>query len=158
MIAQQLDWFGELALQCGVANVTHVKPHGALYNAAIADASIARAIVAGTRRWRSDVALVGLAGSLMLDVFRDAGFEVWAEGFADRAYETDGSLCSRKLPGAMIEDPLVAAAQAMRLFASGAVDTVCVHSDTAGSVAIARGVRDEMARMVDTCPPPAVSM
>ena len=78
----------------------------------------------------------------MLDVFRESGFRVMAEGFADRGYEPDGTLRSRRLPGALIVDPGVAADQAVRLFGSGAVDTICVHSDTPGAVAIARAVAD----------------
>jgi UPF0271 protein len=84
---------------------------------------------------------MGLAGSLMLDVFREAGFEPLAEAFADRAYEADGTLRSRQLAGAMIHSPVEAAAQAVRLAESGTVDTICIHSDTHGSVDIAAAVR-----------------
>ena len=76
----------------------------------------------------------------MLDVFRDAGFTPLAEAFADRAYEPDGTLRSRLLPGAMIHSPAEAAAQALRLAQSGTVDTICIHSDTRGSVDIAAAV------------------
>ena len=83
--------------------------------------------------------LVGKAGSLMLEVFRDAGFRVAAEAFADRRYERDGSLRARWLAGALIEDPAAAAEQAARLAASG-VDTICLHGDTPGAVKIAVAV------------------
>src|SRR5512140_2863435 len=82
-------------------SLRHVKPHGALYSAAARDRSIAMAIAAGVRRWSEATPLVGLAGSLMLQVWEAAGFPVLAEAFADRAYEADGSLRSRRLPGAM---------------------------------------------------------
>lgn len=135
-VHRQLVWFA------GVAGaVSHVKPHGAMYNRAAVDAATARGIAEGIARWRRDVPVMGLAGSLMLDVFRDAGLKVLREGFADRAYESDGTLRSRANPGALITDPAAAAEQALRLAASGTVDTICIHSDTPGSVDIAAAVR-----------------
>lgn len=118
--------------------IRHVKPHGALYNTAAVDPNIAQAIVDGVARWRRDVVLVGLAGSKMLDVFRDAGFPVAAEIFADRRYEPDGTLRSRKLPHALITDPAVAAGQVVELLPRA--QTICVHGDTAGALAIAAEV------------------
>lgn len=135
----QLIAFEEIASRCG-AVVEHVKPHGALYNTAVKERSIAQAIADGVRRWRKSIPVMGLAGSLMLDVFRASGFEALAEAFADRAYEPDGTLRSRQLPGAMIHSPAEAAAQALRLAQSGTVDTICIHSDTRGSVEIAAAV------------------
>ena len=132
----QLLKFEEIASHCG-AEIEHVKPHGALYNTAVKDRATAQAIADGIHRWRKTVPVMGLAGSLMLDVFRDAGFTPLAEAFADRAYEADGSLRSRQLAGAMIHSPAEAAAQALRLGRSGSVDTICIHSDTHGSVEIA---------------------
>jgi UPF0271 protein len=89
--------------------------------------------------------MVGLAGSVMLDVWRDMGFRVAAEGFADRRYEPDGSLRSRKFADALITEPEAATAQALRLASEGLVQTICVHSDTPGSVeivaAVARALR-----------------
>ena len=105
------------------------------------DRTTAQAIADGIGRWRGAIPVMGLAGSPMLDVFRDAGFTPLAEAFADRAYETDGTLRSRQLPGAMIHSPVEAAAQALRLAQSGSVDTICIHSDTHGSVDIAAAVR-----------------
>ena len=119
---------------------THVKPHGALYNRAAGDEALARAIARGVARFSKGVTLVGLAGSKMLDVFGEEGFTIAREGFADRAYKDDGTLRARSLPGALIEDPAEAAAQAVRLARSGTIDTLCVHGDTPGAAAIASAV------------------
>jgi 5-oxoprolinase (ATP-hydrolysing) subunit A len=147
-ILGQLEWLGERAKRVGIERVTHVKAHGALYNGAVMVREIAAAISEACWKWDRSVKLVGLAGSGMLDVFREFGFEVLAEGFADRAYEPDGTLRARALPGAMIEDPEMAAEQAVGL--ASTVDTICVHSDTRDSVRIAAAVRaglDGMSRM-----------
>jgi UPF0271 protein len=85
--------------------------------------------------------LVGLAGSPLLDAGRAAGLRVAAEGFCDRAYEADGTLRSRALPGAVFEDPQLAAQQALRLALRGDIDTLCIHGDTPAALAIARAVR-----------------
>ncbi len=121
-------------------DLVHVKPHGALYNVAAKDAAVARAIAEGVARFRPDLLLFGLAGSVMLDVWRGMGFRVAAEGFADRCYEPDGSLRWRTLPGALIDDPDAAAAQAVRMAGEGRVQTICLHSDTPGAVPIAAAV------------------
>jgi UPF0271 protein len=134
------------------ANITHVKPHGALYNQAVRNSQLARAIASGVARWSQHVVLVGLAGSPMLDVFDEAGFPIAAEAFADRRYEADGTLRSRKHPDALIHDPAEAAQQALTIVQSGKVvardgsevplraDTLCIHSDTPGSPQIAAQV------------------
>jgi UPF0271 protein len=131
------------------ARIAHVKPHGALYNQAARYREVAHAIAEGVLRWRTDVILVGLAGSLMLEEFRAAGFAVAAEAFADRRYENDGSLRSRKFPDALLADPQQAAAQALQIAMDGevrAVDhstiplhahTICIHGDTPGAPAVA---------------------
>jgi UPF0271 protein len=121
--------------------VQYVKPHGALYNAAVRDSGVARAIADGVARWNRALPVFGLAGSPMLDVFRETGLKAAAEAFADRRYEPDGTLRSRKFADALITDPREAAAQAVRLARSGAVDTICVHGDTPGAVAILAACR-----------------
>lgn len=150
-VYEQLTTLAGVARSCG-AIVRHVKPHGALYNRAARDRQIARAISTGVARWSRDVVLVGLAGSAMLDAFREAGFPVAAEAFADRRYERDGSLRSRELPGALIADPAEAARQAVRLVEEGVAmaydgapveiraSTICLHGDTPGALAMARAV------------------
>ena len=121
-------------------DLVHVKPHGALYNQAVRNQSLAASIARATARFSKDVVLVGLAGSAMLDVFRNEGFKVAAEGFADRRYEPDGTLRSRKFDDALIRDPQQAAAQALDLARSGRVQTICIHGDTPGAPAIAAAV------------------
>jgi UPF0271 protein len=139
VVHAQCAVFGRIAEQCG-ARVTHVKPHGALYNQAVKSAAISRAIAEGVGRWRRDVAIMGLAGSLMLDVFREAGFRAMAEAFADRRYEADGTLRSRKFEDALIRDPQAAAEQALRIAKDGLAETICIHGDTPGALSIAREV------------------
>jgi len=132
------DQIAALAAIAGA--LTHVKPHGALYNVAAKNPDVARAIAEGVSRFGRNLMLVGLAGSLMLDVWREMGFPTAAEGFADRRYEPDGSLRPRKFADALITDPAQAAAQSLRLAREGRVQTICVHSDTPGSVKIAAAV------------------
>ena len=76
-----------------------MKPHGALYNSAVANEQLSNAIAEGVARWSKDLILMGLAGSLMLEVFQGPGFQVEAEAFADRVYELDGSAPFAKVPG-----------------------------------------------------------
>jgi len=147
----QVRTLADIAANCG-ASLTHVKPHGALYNQAVKNRVLARAIADGVARWNREVVLVGLAGSTMLDVFREVGFRAAAEGFADRRYEADGTLRSRKFSDALIRDPAEAARQALSIATRGkviasngveiAVDahTICIHGDTPGAPEIARAV------------------
>jgi 5-oxoprolinase (ATP-hydrolysing) subunit A len=150
-VFEQVTAFGRIAAVCG-APVVHVKAHGALYNQAVHNADVAGAIAEGVRRWRHDVVLVGLAGSPMLQVFRGAGFRVAAEAFADRRYEPDGTLRSRKFEDALIREPEIAAEQALQIVEQGRVvasdgselainaQTICMHGDTPGANRIAQEV------------------
>jgi UPF0271 protein len=150
-IYQQVRTLAQIAGQSGV-QLAHVKPHGALYNQAVHSRQLAQAIADGVMRWRRDVVLVGLAGSPMLDVFRGAGFPVAAEAFADRRYEADGTLRSRKHPDALIRDPAEASRQALAIAQQGSVtandgsrvaitaQTICIHGDTPGAPEIAAAV------------------
>jgi 5-oxoprolinase (ATP-hydrolysing) subunit A len=150
-VFEQVRTLAEVAADCGV-KVLHVKPHGALYNQAAVNPVLARAIADGVARWSPDVTLVGLAGSRMLDVFREASFLVGAEAFADRRYEADGTLRSRKFEDALICDPGEAATQALRIAQQGTVitlagteiatnaQTICIHGDTPGAPGIAAAV------------------
>lgn len=94
-VFEQVKTLGEKAASLGTG-VRYVKPHGALYNTAAHDRATAEAIAKGAARWRDGLTLVGLAGSLMLTVWTEMGFRTAGEAFADRAYESDGTLCSRK--------------------------------------------------------------
>jgi 5-oxoprolinase (ATP-hydrolysing) subunit A len=150
-IFAQVRTLAEIASRCGV-RLVHIKPHGALYNQAVRNRELAAAIAKGVARWSRDVVLVGLAGSPMLDVFREAGFAVAAEAFADRRYEPDGTLRSRKFEDALIRNPEEAAWQALGIAERGiviasdgsevAVDaqTLCIHGDTPGAPHIAETV------------------
>ena len=124
--------------------IVHVKPHGALYNVAVRHADVARAIAQGAARWNPQTTLFGLAGSPMLDVWREMGMTVAGEAFADRRYEPDGTLRSRQFPDALITDPREAAAQALRFARQGLAETICVHGDTPGSVAILKACRNAL--------------
>jgi len=147
-VYEQVRALAEIAASCG-ARLTHVKPHGALYNQAARNRELAEAIARGVARWSRDVVMLGLAGSPMLEVFREAGFAVAAEAFADRRYEADGSLRSRKFSDALIRDPEKVGAQALRIVERGTVvasdgtevavaaQTICIHGDTPGAPEIA---------------------
>jgi len=134
-VCQQIERLDAVVRSLGAA-IVHVKPHGALYNVAVGNADVARAIASGVARWNPRTTLFGLAGSPMLEVWRAMGMTVAAEAFADRRYEPDGTLRSRKFPDALITDPPAAAAQALRLARQGNAQTICVHGDTPGAVEI----------------------
>jgi UPF0271 protein len=124
--------------------IVHVKPHGALYNVAVRNTEVARAIGDGVAQWNAAIPVFGLAASPMLDVWRSMGLRAMGEGFADRRYEADGTLRARKFSGALITDPGEAAAQAVRLARSGTAQTICVHGDTPGAVAILKACREAL--------------
>lgn len=142
--------FEQVRALAAIVDLHHVKPHGALYNAAVANPALSTAIAQGVARWSKHVVLVGLAGSTMLDAFRDQGFLVAAEAFADRRYEADGSLRPRRYADSLIVDPLEAARQVRSIVEEGAVtaidgtclpicaQTLCVHGDTPGALGILR--------------------
>ena len=140
VVAVQVDALCALAAALG-ARVRHVKPHGALYNDAARRPTVAAAVAEGVRRVSRELILVGLAGAPALDLWREQGWSVAAEGFADRGYEEDGSLVPRDRPGAVLVEAGPAAAQALRLARAGTCDTLCVHSDTPGAARLLGAVR-----------------
>ena len=154
-VAEQVAALLEVAVRCG-ARLSHVKPHGALYNAAAKDPDLARAVAEGVARVAPGVVLVGLAGSEMLETFAGAGFRVAGEAFADRGYEPEGSLTPRGRPGALKETPEEAARQALSIALDGEVvgaggarvplhaQTICLHSDTPGAPAFARAIAERL--------------
>ncbi len=133
--------------------VRYVKPHGALYNAAVIDVWQASAIVAAVMDYDRSLPLLGLPGSALTRCAAEAGVQVVAEGFADRAYQADGTLVPRSQPGAVLSDVDVVVERAVRLALvgeTGAIDgtviacpveSLCVHGDTPGAVEIARRIR-----------------
>jgi UPF0271 protein len=136
----------------GVA-LQHVKPHGALFNMAVHDAVLSTAIARAVAAFDRSLILFGLPGSEILTAGRAAGLRVAAEIFADRAYEPDGTLVSRRKPGAVIHDADAVVARAVRMVTDRSViasdgsrmrleaDTICVHGDTPGSDALAAKIR-----------------
>ena len=129
--------------------VAYVKPHGALYNTIARDERQSKDVVAAIRAIDSSLVLLGLAGGVVLDIAERAGLQTAAEAFADRAYQPDGQLVSRTEPGSVLHDPTVVAERMVRLAGDGvirAVDgtdvpvsaqSICVHGDSPGSVAMA---------------------
>lgn len=136
--------------QAAGATVTHLKPHGALYNMAAKDAGIAQAIAEATRDFGPICVLVGLAGSELIRAGLAAGLPTASEGFADRTYRADGSLTPRDSPGALITDPAAAAEQVLKMILQGTVtslqgidiplnvDTICIHGDSPGAANLAQ--------------------
>jgi UPF0271 protein len=142
-VQQQIERLEKVVTRLGGV-IVHVKPHGALYNVAVKNAAVARAIATGVARWNAAIPIFGLAGSPMLEVWRGMGMKVAGEAFADRRYEADGTLRARKFADALITDPEAAAAQALRFAREGVAETICVHGDTPGSVAILKACRDAL--------------
>lgn len=139
-VAEQCARLAAVAREHGV-ELRSVKPHGALYHAAHADEATAHALLDGALRALGPVAVVGLAGGALERAALAAGVPYQREAFADRGVRADGALVPRGEPGALIGDPAAAAARAAELVARGDVDTLCIHGDTPGAVAIARAVR-----------------
>ena len=139
--------------------LSHVKPHGALYNLAVNNEEISQTIAEAIIDVNSSFKAVGLAGSKMLTVFDELGLDVISESYVDRMYEADGTLRSRKFDDALITDPEKAANQ-MKSMLNGnivAVDgtelqvkiqSVCVHSDTPNAVEIAAAVKNQLDQSV----------
>jgi 5-oxoprolinase (ATP-hydrolysing) subunit A len=136
--------------------VRHVKPHGALYNLAARERAVAEAVVEGILAVDAALRLYALAGSELVRVGREKGLSVASEVFADRTYQSDGSLTPRARPDALIHEEDVAVAQVLRMMREGVVratdgtdvkivaDTVCLHGDGAKAVAFARRLRTEL--------------
>ena len=136
--------------------LVHVKPHGALYNQAARDVALADTIVNAIAAAGTHLRVVGLAGSELIHAANRAGMAVSEEAFADRRYTNDGSLVSRKLPGATIDDVALALEQAMRMVEQQTVlsideqelhmhiDTLCLHGDGAHALQLARTLRQQL--------------
>lgn len=137
--------------------VRYLKPHGALYHAVSTDPVQAGAVVDAVRAWQPGATVVGLPGSVFLDLAADAGLRPIREAFADRGYRADGSLVSRREAGAVLGDPDEVAARVVQMVTTGSIptvdggsapfaaDSICVHGDSPGAVASARAVREALA-------------
>jgi UPF0271 protein len=133
-VADQVELLSRIAVEAGTV-VSYVKPHGALYNRVVHDLGQARAVLEGSGR----LPVLGLPGSVLLELAAAAGREVRREGFPDRAYTPEGRLRPRTEPGAVLDDPDEIAYRAVELAVS--VESVCVHGDTPGAVTHAHAVR-----------------
>ena len=134
-------------------SISHIKPHGALYNQAAKDTHLARVIGNAVDRVAPDLDIMCLSGSLMVKILEDMGLKVLQEAFADRTYERDGGLRDRGSDRALITDPQKAADQARSIIEDKKIitfdgseisleaQTLCVHSDTPNAIAIAQEVR-----------------
>jgi 5-oxoprolinase (ATP-hydrolysing) subunit A len=156
------DVLYQLAALDGIARtagtrVSYVKPHGALYNAAVTHGGQAQAVVDAVLAYDRRLPVLGLPGSALLRTAEAAGMRPVVEGFADRGYTPDGRLVPRREPGALVHDPAVVAERAVRMATEGVVvavdgttllmpvESVCVHGDTPGAVDLARAVRAALA-------------
>jgi len=146
---EQINLLAEMAKAEGVA-LTHVKPHGALYNQAAKDRGLAESIVRAVKSFSADLILVGLAGSGLCEAGLKAGIKVAGEGFPDRAYNPEGTLISRSKPGAVIDSPEEVVKNALRLIKDGIlfggkkinVDTLCLHGDNIHAAENAKLLRE----------------
>ena len=153
LIAYQIGALQGIAALEGY-KVTHVKAHGAISNVACEDDMTARAIAAGIKGVDRNLTFVVLSSTRLATAGEAAGLPLAHEIFADRAYEDDGTLVSRKKPGAVLHDPVLVADRVVRMVQSGEVisisgkairmkmDTVCIHGDTPGAVELGRHVRE----------------
>lgn len=155
LVAYQIGALQAIATVAG-HKVTHVKAHGALSNVACEDDATAQAIANAIRAVDPNLVFVVLANSKLVQAGERANLPMAHEVFADRAYEDDGNLVSRRKPGAVLHNPAEIAERVVRMVEDGAVvsvtgkiikmrtDTVCIHGDTPGAVEIARGVREAL--------------
>jgi UPF0271 protein len=158
LLLYQLGALAAIARSEG-ATLSHVKPHGALYNQAETDVALAAAIVAAVRAFDPNLRLVGRAGSAMADAAAAVGHPFTPEAFADRRYRADGSLLPRSQPGAVLTDPEEVARQVVSLVTLGEVvasdgshlaiafETLCLHGDTPGSAVLASRIRLELSAL-----------
>ena len=151
-VIYQIGALQGLAAAAGT-RVRYVKPHGALYNTIAHDERQANDVITALLAVDPGLTLMALAGSPLIGWARARGLRVVAEAFADRAYNDDGSLVSRRLPGAVLHDADAIAERMLRLVQTGEVesitgrsvpvqaDSICVHGDSPGAVEMARRIR-----------------
>ena len=151
-VIYQIGALQSLAKAAGTS-VRYVKPHGALYNTIAHDRRQALAVIAAIRAIDPTLILVALAGSELIELARNEGLQCVAEAFADRAYTPQGTLVSRREPGAVLHDPQLVAQRMLRLVEDGTIeaidgsrtriqaDSICVHGDSPAAVEMARELR-----------------
>jgi len=151
-VAYQIGALAAIAAAEGV-RLQHIKPHGALFNMAVRSAALAEAIARAAVVIDRSLILVGLPGSEIVAAGERAGLRTASEGYADRAYQSDGALVSREQTGAVIDDPDRVVPRAVRMVQDQTVethdrrslpltiDTLCVHGDTAGAADLAARIR-----------------
>ena len=139
--------------QAAGTTVKYVKPHGALYNKIAQDKRQASDVITAMLALDKNLTLLALASSPLIQWARDAGLNVVAEAFADRAYTPQGELVSRTLPGAVLHDEALITERMLNLVREGTLqaidgstvrieaDSICVHGDSPGAVSIARNLR-----------------
>lgn len=147
----QLHALRGMALTQG-AQLTHIKPHGALYNQAAVDRKLAEELALILQEFDPQLAVVGLAGGELLRHVKQLGLKAIAEGFADRRYAANGTLVPRSDPQGVIHDPQQAVAQCLEMIGEGKVttlggrridmhvDTVCLHGDTQDALILAQSL------------------
>lgn len=152
-ILYQIGALAAIARQEGV-ELRHVKPHGALYNQAATDRTLADVIARAVKSFDKNLILVGLAGSALVKAGVAYGIRTASEAFPDRRYNPDGTLASRKQTGALIGFPEQVASRALTLARDGIeisgkwvqIDTLCLHGDNSHAVENARLVRAALER------------
>lgn len=134
--------------------ISYVKPHGALYNTIAKDRRQGADVIAAIKAVNPALTLLVLAGAPIVEQARGAGLKVVCEAFADRAYNSDGSLVNRRIAGAVIHDPELITQRMLRLVREGVVeavdgsivplqaDSICVHGDNPAAVQTAKALRD----------------
>ncbi|KMY23961.1 hypothetical protein ACU19_01195 [Actinobaculum suis] len=154
-IEYQLGALQALARAAGTT-VSYVKPHGALYNSLARDRKLAHTVVRAIKAVDPNLVFLGLAGTEGIEVAEQEGLQVAAEAFADRAYTPSGDLVPRSQSGAVLHDPQEVSERIMRLVETGKMraidgsdvqvqaDSICVHGDSAGAVAMARAIRENL--------------
>jgi UPF0271 protein len=148
-LSSQLRKLSQIAAAAGTV-VTWVKPHGALYHDAAAEPALAMIVVdTAITVLGTAIEIIGPPTGALREATAQRNLFYMCEGFADRATRPDGSLVPRSEPGALITDPAVCAARARELYATGDIDTICVHGDTPSSLAIATAVRDALDDLQD---------
>ncbi|MEQ1643694.1 MAG: 5-oxoprolinase subunit PxpA [Pyrinomonadaceae bacterium] len=157
LVTDQIAELNEIAGRCG-GRLSHVKPHGALYNQAARDTELAAAIAEAVRDFDDSLVLYGLANSISISTAANLGLKTANEVFADRTYQTDGSLTPRSEPNALITDEATAVDQVLDMIKYGRVrsteaimipivaDTVCIHGDGEHAVDFARAINSELRR------------